>query len=48
MAKSRVKGGGCTRDRLKLKMLGKGSSTKNRRVKKKTRRLVHVKFPSWV
>ncbi len=48
MAKSRVKGGGATRDRMKLKRLGKGCSTRNKNVQKKTRRLVHIKFPNWI
>lgn len=45
MAKSRVHVRGATRGRMKPKMLGKGCSTFNARVKRSTRRLVHVKLP---
>ncbi len=46
MAKSRVKANGCIRGRLKRKMLGKGCSTRNRKVAKRLPRLVHLKFPT--
>ncbi len=45
MAKSRFKGRGATRGRLKRKMLGKGSSTVNKRVKKSLPKRVHIRFP---
>lgn len=46
MAKSRTKARGCTRGRLKPKMLGKGCSTLNKRVKARSQRRVHVKTPA--
>ncbi len=46
MAKSRIHSRGATRGRMKPKMLGKGCSTFNKRVKKSTKRLVHVKLPT--
>lgn len=45
MAKSRVKARGATRGRLKPKMLGKGCSTLNKRVRARSQRRVHVKTP---
>lgn len=45
MAKSRVHPRGATRGRMKPKMLGKGCSTFNRRVKKSTKRRVHIRLP---
>ena len=44
MAKSRTKARGATRGRLKPKMLGKGCSTLNKRVKARSQRRVHVKL----
>ncbi|HMQ22540.1 MAG TPA: hypothetical protein PKE00_08640 [Planctomycetota bacterium] len=45
MAKSRIKARGATRGRLKPKMLGKGCSTLNKRVRARSQRRVHVKTP---
>ncbi|MEZ5988037.1 MAG: hypothetical protein R3F30_02720 [Planctomycetota bacterium] len=45
MAKSRIKGGGVNQGRPKRKMLGKGCSTKNAKVKARMSKRVHLKYP---
>ncbi|GEM_PF-3914639 len=46
MAKARIMARGCTRSRLRRKMLGKGCSTRNRKVAKRLPKRVHIKFPT--
>lgn len=46
MAKSRAKARGATRGRPRRKMLGKGCSTKNKTIKGRIPKRVHLKFPA--
>lgn len=46
MAKSRYRRRGATRGRLKVKMLGKGCSTLNKRLKKSLQNRVHMILPA--